>query len=289
MKNNRKIVIVLALFVLAIVGYLCVRAVQIREENIPKTNGLTDVVSSAASDSSIKEKPNDVELSEVPEEAKVTGLPQMTNAPLKEEKTLANTTKVSAPTKKGTENKKKTDSYSKKEDKVKRKPAAKSKAPVSGTNVLKAEDNKEQGQPVNPLATPVPTSIPIKKSSCKLLIQCQSVLSHLDKLSEGKKQMVPKDGIILRAEAELEEGDTVYDVLIRECRKASILTDIDLTFSAYVKGINHLYEKDLGSSSGWLYRVNGKFPNAGIKGYKVSAGDQIEFVYSCERGDVTNG
>ena len=33
--------------------------------------------------------------------------------------------------------------------------------------------------------------------------------------------------------------------------------------SAYVEGINNLYEFDVSQGSGWMYRVNGWFPNYG--------------------------
>ena len=53
---------------------------------------------------------------------------------------------------------------------------------------------------------------------------------------------------------EFQEGDTVMDVLKR--------TGVDIDVSkGYVAGIDGLYEFDCGKNSGWMYRVNGKFPN----------------------------
>lgn len=40
-----------------------------------------------------------------------------------------------------------------------------------------------------------------------------------------------------------------------------------------------LAEKMNGSGSGWMYRVNGTFPNFGMSGYKLADGDQVEFLY----------
>ena len=40
--------------------------------------------------------------------------------------------------------------------------------------------------------------------------------------------------------------------------------------SYYVEGINQLYELDCGKNSGWMYSVNGTFPNYGASAYKLS-------------------
>ena len=121
-------------------------------------------------------------------------------------------------------------------------------------------------------------------------IQCKTTLAYLDKISENKKKVIPKDGIILRLDnAVFQSGDTLYDFLIRECKKASVIIDIDSSFSGYIKGIGNLYEKDFGKSSGWMYTINGGYPSTGIKDYKLKNGDEIEFIYTCKKGDVTSG
>ena len=51
--------------------------------------------------------------------------------------------------------------------------------------------------------------------------------------------------------------------------------------SYYVEGINHLYEFDCGSQSGWMYKVNGWFPNYGCSSYKLKDGDAIVWSYTC--------
>ena len=55
--------------------------------------------------------------------------------------------------------------------------------------------------------------------------------------------------------------------------------------SYYVEGINQLYEFDCGKKSGWMYSVNGVFPNYGASSYKPKDGDKIEWVYTCNLGD----
>ena len=54
--------------------------------------------------------------------------------------------------------------------------------------------------------------------------------------------------------------------------------------SAYVEGINQIYEKDCGELSGWMFNVNGWFPNYGCSKYYVSDGDTINWVYTCDLG-----
>ena len=76
-----------------------------------------------------------------------------------------------------------------------------------------------------------------------------------------------------------EEGDTVMDVLKR--------TGVDIDVSkGYVAGIDGLYEFDCGKNSGWMYRVNGKFPNYMAGKCKLHDGDKVEWLYTCVRGDL---
>ena len=70
---------------------------------------------------------------------------------------------------------------------------------------------------------------------------------------------------------------------------AQDFTSVPVTGGAYIRGINNLYEYDCGSVSGWMYKVNGDFPNVGCSDYKLSEGDSIEFLYSCDLGaDIGN-
>ena len=52
----------------------------------------------------------------------------------------------------------------------------------------------------------------------------------------------------------------------------------------YVAGISHLYEFDFGNLSGWMYRVNGVFPDVGCGEYQLSDDDRIEWLYTCDLG-----
>ena len=59
--------------------------------------------------------------------------------------------------------------------------------------------------------------------------------------------------------------------------------------SYYIEGINHLYEFDCGSGSGWMYKVNGWFPNYGCSSYHLEDGDSIVWIYTCQLGDDIGG
>ena len=59
--------------------------------------------------------------------------------------------------------------------------------------------------------------------------------------------------------------------------------------SVYVQGINNLYEFSCGELSGWMYRVNGVFPNYGCSKYVLKDGDVVEWVYTCDLGRDVGG
>ena len=89
------------------------------------------------------------------------------------------------------------------------------------------------------------------------------------------------------------EGESVFNVLQRELRKAGIhmeFEDTPMYNSAYIEGINNLYEFDCGELSGWMYKVNDWFPNYGCSRYQLKDGDTVCWVYTCDLGyDVGGG
>ena len=100
-------------------------------------------------------------------------------------------------------------------------------------------------------------------------------------------EYVPDDGYILKeTEFEINEGQTVYDILIEAARQYGISVDhkggSDIV---YISGINYLYELDYGDLSGWVYKVNGQLPSVGCAGYKLSDGDVIEWCYTLDLGN----
>jgi hypothetical protein len=92
--------------------------------------------------------------------------------------------------------------------------------------------------------------------------------------------------------AAFSSGETVFDVLSRECRSSGIPMEHSfnpLYNSVYVEGIDNLYEFDGGSRSGWMYSVNGWYPNYGCSVYTVNDGDVIKWRYTCDYGNDIGG
>lgn len=126
-----------------------------------------------------------------------------------------------------------------------------------------------------------------------LEIRCDVLLNHLDQLKEEKRALVPESGVLLSTgPITAYEGDTVFDLLRREliARKLQFeYTDANIYKSAYIEGICNLYEFDCGPKSGWVYSVNGQFPNLGCSGYTLSDGDRVVFAYTRDLGKDVGG
>ncbi len=145
--------------------------------------------------------------------------------------------------------------------------------------------------PVEPEDTTVDSST---SYTCTFSISCATILNNWDKCDESKKPLVPADGVILPSTTvTFNEGESVFDVLQRICRENRIHMESSWTpmyNSAYVEGIHNLYEFDVGSLSGWMYSVNGWFPNYGCSRYALQNGDVVKWVYTCDLGyDVGGG
>ena len=108
------------------------------------------------------------------------------------------------------------------------------------------------------------------------------VINVTNAVNAGKTDL-PKNGVLLDTEVEIKEGDTARDVLDRAAAAAGIEVK---GASDYVKSIGGLREKDCGANSGWLYSVNGEFPNVGANKYKLEPGDELLWVYTVKPGDT---
>lgn len=116
-------------------------------------------------------------------------------------------------------------------------------------------------------------------------IDCATLLGHTADVKEAKRAFVPQYGVILAPTTiNLNKGDSVYDILVRATKKYGIQMESSYTpiySSYYIEGINQLYEFDAGSLSGWMYSVNGWFPNYGVSEYtSLKNGDSISFSYT---------
>ena len=144
--------------------------------------------------------------------------------------------------------------------------------------------------PVEPENQDVNTA---KTYTCTFSIECSTILNNLDQLDPDKLEMVPSGGTILSTTTvTFYEGESVFDVLQRVCRDNGIHLESSWTpiyNSAYIEGIHNLYEFDCGSMSGWMYRVNGWYPNYGCSRYQLQQGDTVEWRYTCDLGNDVGG
>lgn len=125
-------------------------------------------------------------------------------------------------------------------------------------------------------------------STCTISISCATVLDNMDQLEPEKADLIPEDGQILQPmTVAFDEGESVFDVLLRTAQEQKLhmeYMDSPMYNSAYIEGIANLYEFDCGPLSGWMYNVNGNFPNFGCSKYAVKDGDVIQWVYTCDLG-----
>ena len=157
--------------------------------------------------------------------------------------------------------------------------------------------DKYQTDPV-PEGKPIPVEpedveIGDAEYTCTLSISCATILDNMDLCNKEKRELVPEDGWILKPmTVTFYEGESVFNILQRTCKQQKIHMEFENTpvyNSAYIEGINNLYEFDVGNTSGWMYKVNGWFPNYGCSRYQLQNGDVIEWVYTCDLGDDVGG
>ena len=120
---------------------------------------------------------------------------------------------------------------------------------------------------------------------CTITIRCDTIFDNANSLEEAKLPYVPQDGEIMPViTVEFIPGETVFDVLKRVCEASDLQIEYSWTplyDSYYIEGINHLYEFDCGFESGWMYKVNGWFPNYGCSAYELKGGEEIVWTYTC--------
>lgn len=123
---------------------------------------------------------------------------------------------------------------------------------------------------------------------CYLTISCATILENPDDLTPGKEGLVPDDGLLFpRTAVSFREGETVFDILQKVTRENKIhmsFTEVPMYDSAYIEAIGNLYEFDCGPNSGWMYCVNGVYPDYGVSKYTIQENDEIELNYTCDLG-----
>jgi hypothetical protein len=147
-------------------------------------------------------------------------------------------------------------------------------------------DPVPQGKPVP--VEPENAALTGDEFTCTLTVRCDTVLDNMDLLDKEKWELIPSDGVIFKtADVTVYEGESVFNVLLREMTRAKIhmeFMNTPIYNSAYIEGINNIYEFDAGELSGWMYKVNDWYPNYGCSRYPLKDGDVIEWRYTCDLG-----
>lgn len=130
--------------------------------------------------------------------------------------------------------------------------------------------------------------IPEDALTVTVSIECKTILDNMDNLKSEKAEFVPEDGVILApTEVVIEEGDTVFDVLLAVCQENKIGLEHSTSpiyNTKYVEGIGQLYEFDCGELSGWNFFVDGEGASYGSDKIELSGGEVIEWKYTCDLG-----
>ena len=123
-----------------------------------------------------------------------------------------------------------------------------------------------------------------------LEIRADTAVQNLHKIKPSLHQYIPQDGTILTEQNYvLRPNDTVFSIVNRAVRHHKLQmeyqgADLNAYNSVYIQGIQYLYEFSCGPLSGWMYEVNGDFPNVGVSQYDLKDQDQIVLRYTCDLG-----
>lgn len=118
--------------------------------------------------------------------------------------------------------------------------------------------------------------------SVTLRVHCETVMEK-----GASSEDYPGIPVVFDGKVSFSEDDTAFDVIDRTLKEKKIHIEFeDSSYGKYIKGLANIYAGDFGDMSGWLFKVNGDFAEVSCSAYKLSDGDDIELVYSCEMGDV---
>lgn len=127
-------------------------------------------------------------------------------------------------------------------------------------------------------------------------IDCMTILDHMEDLKDGDvlADYIGNGMILDKTGYQISAGCTVFDLLEMTARANRIPLDYqgesaNIYSTVYVRGIQHIYEKSCGSSSGWMYTVNGEWAGVGCSSKKLKDGDFVQWRFSCDGGSDLRG
>lgn len=141
---------------------------------------------------------------------------------------------------------------------------------------VESKNNTQQEDTSNLASTPA--SMPTSTESDNIKAESEKSVVTLSIYSDDSTILAPM-------EVKVEEGETVFDVLNKTVKDQKIQMEYSgKAETVYVEGINNIYEFDKGSGSGWMYNVNGVYPNKSAGAYVLKAGDSVEWHYTLDLG-----
>ena len=147
---------------------------------------------------------------------------------------------------------------------------------ASNITVVTAESTSEKTSEVRTEA---------KTSSGKIVVSLSVNCVNAVKANVHSAAGYAPDGVMLfHKEIVLDPGSTVFDVL----KKSDyVINASNNLFGTYVSAIQGISEGAAGGGKGgWVYSVNGVFPNYSVSSVKVETGDEVSFHYTVTPGDV---
>ena len=192
-----------------------------------------------------------------------------------EQSSHKSSTSSSAPTKDSTENAKEQTPKTNKESTTKN--------TTDTTKDKSTATDKPSSKPST--STTKPSTTTPKESGSSAPVKTPPVSTPQPQASTATLTITGDSNILGATAVPVEAGESALDLLKRVTRSKGIPMEYQGSSGfAYVEGIDNLYEFDEGPTSGWMFKVNGNFPNMSAGAYKVQVGDRIDWLYTTDLG-----
>lgn len=147
---------------------------------------------------------------------------------------------------------------------------------------------------VNPGTTPDRNqSSTTTQGTATVSIDILTGLRNLNAFSSNMRGRIPSNGYFLNpTKISITPGESVWDVTQRAANQYGISIRKEFTpkyNSIYIQAINGIGEYNGGERSGWMYNINGIYPNRGASAIKVKDGDTIQWRYTMDYGNDIGG
>ncbi|NLC25289.1 MAG: DUF4430 domain-containing protein [Fastidiosipila sp.] len=157
-----------------------------------------------------------------------------------------------------------------------------SKAKTSASTKTAATTTSTTSSTTTKAATTT-TTTPDGKITVYLTINCVNAVNA--NLSAAASYA--PDGIMMsNKELSVKQGSTVLDVLNVLKESGYVISASNNFLGTYVSAIQGISSGAASGSGGWIFSVNGNFPNTSASNLIVTNGDRISFHYTIKTGDV---